>query len=118
MITHVYASAVTLASAYFSDRYRARAVPTMIVAILAVAGFSLYLGKTCFCFQGPVKQNHSPTLGSHSVGVAYGSLFLSVPGVYATPPIIAAWMANNSEPHYRRATSVAIGFVATNAVSP
>lgn len=48
-------SAVTLASAFFSDRYRARAVPTMIVAILAVAGFSLYLGEPCFCFQGPVK---------------------------------------------------------------
>ena len=51
------------------------------------------------------------------VSVAYGSLFLSVSGVYATPPLLSAWMANNSEPHYRRATSVALGFVATNAVS-
>lgn len=47
----------------------------------------------------------------------YGSLFLSVSGTYALPPILSAWMANNSEPHYRRATSVALGFVATNAVS-
>ena len=39
-----------------------------------------------------------------------------VPGVYATAPVLAAWMANNSEPHYRRATSVAFGFIATNSV--
>jgi hypothetical protein len=48
--------------------------------------------------------------------VAYGSLYLTVPGVYAIAPIVSAWMANNSEPYYRRATSIAIGFVATNAV--
>ena len=30
---------------------------------------------------------------------------------------MSAWMANNSEPHYRRASSVAFGFIATNAVS-
>ncbi|CAL1707482.1 unnamed protein product [Somion occarium] len=87
---------VTLISAFLSDRYNSRAIPTMIIATLAVAGFGVYLG-------------------SHSVATAYGSLFLSVPGVYATPPIISAWMANNSEPYYRRATSIAIGFVATNA---
>ena len=54
---------------------------------------------------------------STSTKMAYGSLFLSVSGVYPLPPILSAWMANNSEPHYRRATSIALGFVATNAVS-
>jgi hypothetical protein len=39
-----------------------------------------------------------------------------VPGAYATAPVIAAWISNNSEPYYRRATSIALGFVATNAV--
>ncbi|KAI0081283.1 MFS general substrate transporter [Panus rudis PR-1116 ss-1] len=87
---------VTLASAYISDRVRSRAIPIMIIASLAAIGFGIYLSS------------------SH-VAVAYGSLFLSVPAAYATAPIIAAWMANNSEPYYRRATSVAIGFVATNA---
>jgi hypothetical protein len=48
--------------------------------------------------------------------VAYGSLYLTVPGVYAAAPILSAWMANNSEPYYRRATSIAFGFIATNAV--
>lgn len=40
-----------------------------------------------------------------------------VPGVYAMAPVLSAWMANNSEPYYRRATSVALGFIATNSVS-
>ena len=40
-----------------------------------------------------------------------------VPGVYATVPILSAWMANNSEPYYRRATSVAVGFILSNSVS-
>lgn len=57
------------------------------------------------------------SVGAKSKYVAYGSLYLTVPGVYATAPIISAWMANNSEPYYRRATSIAMGFVATNAVS-
>jgi hypothetical protein len=39
-----------------------------------------------------------------------------VPGVYAPAPVLAAWVANNSEPYYRRATSVAIGFIAANSV--
>lgn len=39
-----------------------------------------------------------------------------VPGAYAAAPILSAWMANNSEPYYRRATSVALGFIATNSV--
>ena len=39
-----------------------------------------------------------------------------VPGIYGASSVVLAWMANNSEPYYRRATSVAIGLVATNAV--
>ena len=39
-----------------------------------------------------------------------------VTGVYAPVPVVSAWMANNSEPHFRRASSIAIGFVATSSV--
>ena len=39
-----------------------------------------------------------------------------VPGAYATTPVAAAWMANNSEPYYRRAVSVALGIIAANSV--
>jgi hypothetical protein len=37
-------------------------------------------------------------------------------GVSGVNPILAAWLNNNSEPHYRRATSVALGVLAVNAV--
>jgi len=87
---------VTLAGAVFSDRMQSRAIPTAVITCLAVAGLAIYLS----------------TEGKFT---RYGSLFLTVPGVYASIPCISAWMSNNSEPHYRRATSIALGFVATNA---
>ena len=37
-------------------------------------------------------------------------------GVSGTTPILHAWNANNSEPHYRRATSVALLVLAGNVV--
>ncbi|KIK57790.1 hypothetical protein GYMLUDRAFT_262951 [Collybiopsis luxurians FD-317 M1] len=87
---------VTLIAAVWSDRMKSRAIPTMVISLLGVAGFSIYLKSTARFTR-------------------YGSLFLTVPGVYAAVPPVSAWMSNNSEPHYRRATSIAIGFVATNA---
>jgi len=48
--------------------------------------------------------------------VAYGSLYFTIPGIYAAAPILSAWMANNSEPYFRRASSIAFGFIATNCV--
>ncbi|PFH53311.1 hypothetical protein AMATHDRAFT_137753 [Amanita thiersii Skay4041] len=87
---------LTLLFAYVSDKYRVRAIPTILITILSVAGWSMYLA-------------------TERTFVAYGSMYLTVPGVYASAPVISAWMANNSEPYYRRATSVAVGFVATNA---
>ncbi|EEB98373.1 hypothetical protein MPER_02129, partial [Moniliophthora perniciosa FA553] len=86
----------TMVSAYWSDKNQSRALPAALISLLAVAGYALYLkAETKF--------------------VAYGSLYLTVPGVYSGAPVIAAWIANNSEPYYRRATSIALGFIATNA---
>jgi len=87
---------VTIFSAFWSDRYESRGITTALISLLGVAGFALYLGA-----------EHKYT--------SYGALYLMVPGAYATAPVLSAWMANNSEPHYRRATSVAIGFIATNS---
>ncbi|KAF9067838.1 major facilitator superfamily domain-containing protein [Rhodocollybia butyracea] len=87
---------VTLGIALWSDRMKSRSIATAVVICLSIAGFAIYLG-------------------SDNKFTRYGSLFLTVPGVYASVPPVAAWMSNNSEPHYRRATSIAIGFVATNA---
>jgi predicted MFS family arabinose efflux permease len=88
---------VTVFSAMLSDKYHSRGITNAIISLLAVAGYALYLAGN----------------GKHT---AYAALYLIVPGVYATPPVVAAWMANNSEPYYRRATSVAFGFIATNSV--
>ena len=37
-------------------------------------------------------------------------------GASGANPILSTWMANNSEPHYRRATSVALAVLAANLV--
>ncbi|PAV20618.1 MFS general substrate transporter [Pyrrhoderma noxium] len=87
---------VTIITSYVSDRYSCRALVAVASSLLSMVGFIVFLKST-------------------STKMAYGSLFLSVSGIYPLPPILSAWMANNSEPHYRRATSVAFGFVATNA---
>lgn len=54
-------------------------------------------------------------VASDSSHIRYGSLFFSITGSYCTAPPLATWIANNSAPHVRRATSVAIAFIMTNA---
>ncbi|KAF8963255.1 MFS general substrate transporter [Flammula alnicola] len=87
---------VTLLLAYVSDKYKTRFVPLVVVCTLAVAGYAMFFV-------------------AESKHMAYGALYLMVPGVYARTPVISAWISNNSEPYYRRATSIAMGFVASNA---
>ena len=43
-------------------------------------------------------------------------MYLMVPGVAGGTPLLAAWLANNSEPHYRRATNIAINLIFHSAV--
>jgi hypothetical protein len=44
------ASAVTLISAYLSDRYESRGITAALVSLLAVVGYALYLGNVlCQC---------------------------------------------------------------------
>lgn len=47
--------------------------------------------------------------------VQYASLFFSIPGTYLAAPTLSTWSANNAAPHARRASAIAIGFVATNS---
>lgn len=88
---------VMMATAYFSDRFEARGGTTCGGAILGLIGFIIFLAS-----------NPSQTK------LKYGSLFLSVPGIYSIPPSLAAWLSNNSFGHYRKAVSIAIGFICTN----
>ena len=107
-------SPVTLISAYFSDRYESRGITVSLVSVLAVVGFALFLGNLlCTWIRNFDARCY---LGAEHKFTSYAALYLMVPGVYATPPVLAAWMANNSEPYYRRATSVALGFIAANSV--
>ncbi|KAF8883333.1 MFS general substrate transporter [Gymnopilus junonius] len=87
---------VSLIAAFWSDHYQSRGIPAALLSLLAIAGFlCIFVQKT---------------------SIPYMALCnLMIPGIYAPVPVITAWMANNSEPHYRRATSVAFGFIATNS---
>ncbi|KAF8817592.1 MFS general substrate transporter [Phlegmacium glaucopus] len=83
---------VTLISAYWSDCRRSRGIVAAIVSLLAITGLALYLT-------------------ADDKFVSYGSLYLSHPGISGVTPIVSAWMANNSELYYRRATSVALWYI-------
>ncbi|KAG8763389.1 Proteasome subunit alpha type-4 [Ceratobasidium sp. 423] len=86
---------VSLALAYISDRYKLRGPVLFVTGLIATAGYAIYLTTT----------------DKHTL---YGSLFLQIPGVYASAPTLSAWMANNAQPYYKRATAVALAFVFSN----
>jgi len=86
----------TVISAFSSDHYNSRGIPIIIVSIIGIAGYTLFL-----------KAEHTFT--------SYGALFLMAPGAYGAIPTLSAWVANNSEPHYRRATAIALCTIMTNA---
>jgi len=81
-------------SAILSDRYQCRGYTTIFFSLLQVIGFTMFYAST---------SNH----------VRYGSLFLSIPGAYCAAPASITWVANNSAPHIRRATAVAVSFIVT-----
>jgi len=87
---------VSLTSAFFSDRYASRGITITLISTFAIAGFALFLSA-----------EHKFT--------TYGSLYLIAIGTSGITPVLSAWLVNNSEPHYRRATSVALGVLAANS---
>ncbi|KAF5324080.1 hypothetical protein D9619_011224 [Psilocybe cf. subviscida] len=86
---------VMMIGSYISDRYRCRGAVAMFSALLGVIGFTMFLAST-----------------SHRI--QYASLFFSIPGIYLGAPTYSSWIANNSAPHTRRATAIAIAFISTN----
>ncbi|KAF9246327.1 major facilitator superfamily domain-containing protein [Melanogaster broomeanus] len=87
---------LSLISAFVSDRYHCRGYTTIFFSVFELIGFSMFYGY---------KSHH----------VRYASLFFSISGTYCTAPALTTWIANNSAPHVRRATAVAIAFIHTNA---
>ncbi|KAH7913734.1 major facilitator superfamily domain-containing protein [Hygrophoropsis aurantiaca] len=90
------AFACAMISAFVSDRYRCRGLTSIFFSMLSLIGFSMFYG-------------------SDSIHIRYGSLFFSVTGAYCTAPALSTWIANNSAPHVRRATAVAIAFIMSNS---
>ncbi|KAN0085884.1 Major facilitator superfamily domain containing protein [Tylopilus felleus] len=87
---------LSLISAIISDRYQCRGYTAIFFSLLQLIGFAMFYGIT-------------------SKHVRYGSLFFSVSGSYSAAPALITWVANNSAPHVRRATAVAVGAIMTQA---
>lgn len=86
---------VTMVSAFCADRYKQRGLTAICTSCLALVGFALFLTQ-------------------HSKGARYTALCLMITGVYSAAPSLISWIPNNVAAHSRRATAVAMGFVATN----
>jgi len=83
----------SIVAAYFCDKYKNRSVMATACALIAAAGYAIFL-----C--------------SDNKKTNYGALYLQIIGSYAAVPCFSTWNANNVQPHYRRATAITIGFIA------
>ncbi|GAA5866999.1 hypothetical protein JCM8547_008404 [Rhodosporidiobolus lusitaniae] len=92
----VLAFLVTMLNAWWGDRYQKRGLGVIAMTVLALVGYIIFYTTT-------------------ATAPRYVSLFLAITGVYATAAPLITWLPNNSAPHYRRATAVAMGFIATNS---
>ena len=99
--------------AWISDRYGCRGLTTIFSSILYAVGFTMYFGGLV----PPSYLVRHPNIyaAAHSNAVRYGSLFFSITGSYSAVPPLATWNANNTAPHTRRATAIAIGFMTANS---
>ncbi|KAF8122705.1 major facilitator superfamily domain-containing protein [Boletus edulis] len=80
---------VAISTALVSDRYQCRGYTVIFLSLLNVIGFTMFYVST-------------------SNRIRYISLFFAVSGTLSTLPALMTWVANNSTPHTRRATAVAI----------
>ncbi|KAG6836779.1 hypothetical protein H0H93_003371 [Arthromyces matolae] len=106
---------VGMIAAFISDGFGARGLVSIFSSLLCTIGFSMYLGW----YPSHVSLNHSTLNSHHDPGCAsphakYGSLFFSITGAYIALPTLSTWIANNTAPHTRRATSVAFGSSMSN----
>jgi predicted MFS family arabinose efflux permease len=84
------ATIATVLVGFLSDRQRKRGLYNLILAPIAIAGFVMLISTT-------------------NPAVQYAGTFLGAIGIYATIPVIIAWMANNIEGVYKR--GIVLGFV-------
>ncbi|KAG9312678.1 major facilitator superfamily domain-containing protein [Chiua virens] len=84
---------VSLIAAIISDRYQCRGYTVMFFSLLEAIGFTIFYAS---------KSNH----------VRYASLFFSCNGAFGVVPAMLTWLANNCSPHTRRATAIAVTYIA------
>lgn len=94
---YVVCTAVTLITAWASDRLHHRYSFTMAGIVIATIGYVMLL-----C-QGP------PTgQGALPIGVRYLAVFFVFTGIYIVAPMAIVWLANNMGGHYKRSFGTAI----------
>ena len=54
------------------------------------------------------------SLASRNKQRDYGALYLQIIGSYAAVPCLLTWNSNNIQPHYRRATAIALSTISVN----
>jgi hypothetical protein len=84
------ATIATVWCAFMSDKQKKRGLWNLILAPIGIVGFLMLITTT-------------------KPAVQYAGTFLGAIGIYATIPIIIAWIANNTEGVYKR--GIVLGFV-------
>ncbi|EJT96563.1 MFS general substrate transporter [Dacryopinax primogenitus] len=92
---YAVAFVVTMTVSFFSDRYRARGPVIIGMSAVALIGFGLFFANL-------------------NVNVSYLGVFFAVTGVYCTASSFCTWIPNNSGPHYKRASLLAMSLILTN----
>ncbi|KZO94431.1 MFS general substrate transporter [Calocera viscosa TUFC12733] len=93
---YAVAFVVTMTVSFFSDKYKMRGPVIISMNALALIGFGLFYANK-------------------NTQVSYLGVFFAVTGVYCSAPSFCTWIPNNSAPHYRRASLLAISLIVTNA---
>jgi MFS family permease len=84
-----------LLAGHFSDRVRMRGPFMLAGCSLAIGGYIMLIaGKTA--------------------GVQYAGTFLVAAGVFPSSPLVMGWLANNTAPHYVRATATGFQIMVAN----
>ncbi|WFD29476.1 hypothetical protein MSPP1_000485 [Malassezia sp. CBS 17886] len=84
-----------VAMAFVSDLLQLRVVTALPGMVLSVVGFAM-------------------TYASANPNVRYGGVFVLTAGAFSLPPVLFAWIANNTAGYYKRATGLALLIVFTN----
>ncbi|TFK69373.1 MFS general substrate transporter [Pluteus cervinus] len=92
---------VSLLGAYLSDHFSSRGLLSILTTLLTLTGALLFLLSP----SSPHRMH---------VHIQYLSLFFLIPGAYTMAPCLCTWLSNNSHPHTRRATSIALSFMCVN----